>query len=566
MLICDQQYWWVNVWSRQNNQDSSTEHPDMVYYLSVYIGLSAIAWIIGSLRCYVALTTSIQASRQLFHRLLHVVLRAPLRWLDTVPLGRLLNRFSTDFNMLDSRLGYDLTELLNSVMDCLVVILAGMLVSPILILSTAFLVSGCVWYVRKYLSAAREVKRLECIARSPIYELFDSSCTGLWTIRAFGKAETYIHQIQAKIDRHAQAYWHLYLLNRWLTFRINIIGAFFSTATAIIVVSREKVTGSMAGFAIAFTNQLSFALVLGIRMYANLEMEMNGVERVLEYSDIDTEDYGGDDAPASWPMEGRLDVSNLTVGYAPDLPPVIQGLSFHAEPNQRIGILGRTGAGKSSLALALFRFLEAREGRILVDGVDISTVKLDHLRSRLAIIPQNPVLFTGTVRSNLDPFDEHNDNELLLALEHVRWTSNVTVDANAVADEKPGSPLDTPIAEGGSNLSQGQRQLLCLARAMISNPKILVLDEATSAVDKGTDELIQQSIRSDFGQCATTLLVIAHRINTIADFDRVLVLDAGRAVEFGSPRDLMENDNGYFRRMVEEDLESERLKKVIYNY
>lgn len=304
---------------------------------------------------------------------------------------------------------------------------------------------------------------------------------------------------------------------------------------------------------------------------------MNAMERIVEYSRIPVEKQEGTVVPAHWPTEGRLQVEGLVAGYAPDLPPVLKGLSFEVTRNQRIGVIGRTGAGKSSLTLALFRFLEAREGRIVIDGIDISKMKLHDLRSRLAIIPQDPVLFSGTVRSNLDAFDEHGDAELYDALERVhliRGTGNVSRGefTSAPVTDAPSSlafsdvnsnifsNLSSRISEGGLNLSQGQRQLLCLARAIVSRPKIMVLDEATSAVDMATDVLIQRSIREEFED--STLLVIAHRLLTIADFDRILVMSDGRAVEYDTPRNLLAK-RGAFWEMVEQSGDRDRLEEII---
>lgn len=321
---------------------------------------------------------------------------------------------------------------------------------------------------------------------------------------------------------------------------------------------------------------------------------MNAVERIIEYSEITTETEGGEDAAASWPTEGKLEVENLIVGYAPDLSPVLKGLTFSVKKNERIGVVGRTGAGKSSLTLALFRFLEAREGSIHIDGVDISKIKLHDLRSRIAIIPQDPVLFSGTVRSNLDPFDEHTDQELKDALERVHlveWASTSGAPSTLGADEDVAEAsnsenssinkvkgkataaatantntnvfrsLRSAISEGGLNLSQGQRQLLCLARAIVARPKIMILDEATSAVDKATDALIQRSIREEFQD--STLIVIAHRLSTIVDFDRILVMSEGKGVEYDTPKVLVETVDGVFRGMVESSGEAEVLREII---
>ncbi|PLB47488.1 P-loop containing nucleoside triphosphate hydrolase protein [Aspergillus steynii IBT 23096] len=534
------QYWWMNIWTA--GSESAASYVETWYYFRIYLGLAVIVCLVGALRSYIAMTISLQASSHLFRRLLHVVLRTRMQWLDTVPVGRILNRFTADFYILDSRLGLDLTTLLSSGMDCIGVIMGAVIVQPILLLFGALLLYGAFWYTGRYLAAAREVKRLECVARSPIYEHFSSSMEGIVTIRAFQRTQHYVTQMQEKVERHAQAVWHLALFNQWFTFRINALGALFSLVTALAVIWREDVTGSMAGFALVFTNHLCFALVSLSRAYATLEMDMNGVDRILEYSDLPTEDGSGHIPSSAWPAGGRLAVSDLKVAYAADSPAVLRNVTFEALPGERIGIVGRTGAGKSSLALALFRFLEVPRGAICIDGIDISTIALGHLRRHLAIIPQSPVLLSGTVRSNLDPFGEYADGILSHALEQVHWTKLAGVPST--------NALDAPISTEGSNCSHGQRQLLCLARAMLAKPAVMILDEATSAVDRDTDELIQQSIRANCQ--GTTLLVIAHRIQTIADFDKVLVLDNGEVVEFGPPATLMAR-NGLFTQMVKAD-------------
>lgn len=313
--------------------------------------------------------------------------------------------------------------------------------------------------------------------------------------------------------------------------------------------------------------------------YASIELAMNATERIVEYSRIPIEDQFGRDSqpgaenktmgstvPAAWPVEGRLEVEGLVVGYDSDLPPVLRGLSFKVTKNQRVGVVGRTGAGKSSLTLALFRFLEAREGSIRIDGIDISKIGLHDLRSRLAIIPQDPVLFSGTVRSNLDPFDDHTDTELFDAMERVQLIRSSLNESGTATPTLSDTNVNifksllSRISEGGLNLSQGQRQLLCLARAIASRPKIMVLDEATSAVDMATDFLIQRSIREEFKD--STMIVIAHRLSTIADFDKILVMSEGKAVEFDTPKTLLEA-KGMFWEMVKQSGEKGRLEKII---
>ncbi|OGM43993.1 ABC bile acid transporter [Aspergillus bombycis] len=537
-------YSWVRLWT----ESGSTTVPDprrMGSYTLGYIIIACAACIVGTLRSYFVFDVSLHAATRLFHQTLHAILGAQLQWLESVPRGTLVNLFASDFYLIDSRLGFDLIGLFSAAMDCVGVVMGAVLVCPTLTIIAAMLLCAVIWYTKRYVVAVCEIKQLEATTRGTVYEHFDMSSQGLSTIHAFCRREDYTTVMHAKIDQQAKTSWYLYLLNRWLTCRINVLGTLFSLCTLFFVVTSDSITGSFAGFALVFTNHLCHALVMLSRTYATAEMDFSAVERAMEYTEVPTENSGGEDAPDGWPTQGRLSVRSLTVAYSPELSPVLHNITFTVEPGQRLGVVGRTGAGKSSLALALLRCLEAREGAILIDGIDISTVKLQHLRRRLAMIPQNPILFTGTVRSNLDPFDQYSDRWLIQALQRVSW-------------DRP-EALHTPVSEGGSNLSCGERQLLCLARAMLSDPAVLVMDEATSAMDHGTDQLIQRSIRSQIGEMNPTLIVIAHRLQTIADFDRVLVLHEGKAVEFGSPQDLMRSRHGLFRQLVDDDVDKENL-------
>jgi ABC-type multidrug transport system fused ATPase/permease subunit len=551
---------------------------ELAYYLGVYLGISLLAWVIGTLRYFSVMVASIRASKVMFENLTFAVLRAPLRWLDTIPLGRILNRFTSDFNMLDSRIAYDISFFAHNLFQVVAVLIAGIFVTPILIVFALALLAACLFYALRYLAGAREVKRLESNAKSPVFEQFSSVLTGIATIRAFDKTDAYIERMYKRIDTHCRAYWHLWLFNRWMGFRLNMVGAIFAGVVAALIVSIRNIDAPLAGFALSFALNLSEAVIWMLRQYSNVELDSNATERIVEYSQITLEKQGGDEPPAAWPTKGELEVNELVVAYAPDLPPVLKGLTFSVSQNQRIGVVGRTGAGKSSLTLALFRFLEARSGSVHIDGIDISKISLHHLRSRLAIIPQDPVLFSGTVRSNLDPFEQHGDAELRDALARVHLIPSASVaPSGAQTPVTPGQAtpasddpntnknifrsLSSKISEGGLNLSQGQRQLLCLARAIVSRPKIMVLDEATSAVDMETDALIQRSIREEFGDA--TLIVIAHRLSTIADFDKILVMGEGRVVEFDEPSALMKDEQGVFKGLVEESGERKELEGVI---
>ncbi|GLA29667.1 hypothetical protein AnigIFM63604_009087 [Aspergillus niger] len=590
---------WMMIWSNSTNKSRYTEDMNtkgaestgvkITWFLSIYLLLSICSCIVAISRSFLAVRITLKMSRRLFERFLSSILRAPLQWLDQIPAGNILNNFSADFSLIDSRLGYDLNYALGVVFDLLSIVLAASLVNVWLNLLSACSLLLAFYYGQLFIKKIRAVKELESTMRSPVLHHLCATMDGIMTVRAYRQEETYREEMFGKIDRHCRASWCLWLLTRWIAVRASTIGAAFTTAASILVLSSNGITASTAGFAITFIMRYSGVMSQVIRQYANLEISLNSVERVSWSLDIPAEKYESTDPMSeSWPADGQLDVSDLTVCYSPDLPPVLSDLSFSIPPNTRVGVVGRTGAGKSSLAMALFRFLEAQQGSIHVAGVDISTVPLRQLRTRLAIVPQDPILFSGTIRSNLDPFNEHSEQELLSALRRVHWTI-----PDADHDENhPGSPLieldedeeprenpfnslelqfqhppsilNTAVTERGANFSQGQRQCLCLARAILRRPKILVLDEATSAIDKPTDAVIQKSIRAEFGHNDSTLLVIAHRISTIVDFDRVLVLDAGRAIEYGTPRELIANRNGVFRSLVESSVERDELLETMH--
>lgn len=551
----------------------------MNFYLGIYIVLSVSAAFLSTLRWYYIFTGSVRASRELFARLNFIVLRAPLRWLDTVPVGRVLNRFTADFHSVDTHLAYAVAFAANAFLNLLGVVVAGLFVSPVIILLAFLLLSVSVIFANQYLHAARSVKRMESITKSPVFEQFGSALTGVLTIRSFSKSQIYVERMYRRLDDWTVATWNLWLFNRWMSWRMSVVGSFFASFVTFYILLRPDMDSALAGFALSFALEFSGHIMWTIRHYANAELEMNAAERIVEYTELPTEDLTGVRPPAAWPTEGRVEVNDLVVTYADDLPPVLKGLTFSVNRNERVGVIGRTGAGKSSLTLALFRFVEALSGSILIDGIDISKIRLHDLRSRLAIIPQDPVLFSGTVRSNLDPFDNHTDAELVDSLARVHLISENETSPGTPVSAAPSDlsrkntnifrSLSSAISEGGLNLSQGQRQLLCLARAIVSRPKVMVLDEATSAVDMATDALIQRSIREEFGD--STLVVIAHRLSTIADFDRILVLSDGRVAEYGTPRELWEagqdgqdETKGIFRAMCEQSGEREVLRKIVY--
>ncbi|KAH8588532.1 ABC bile acid transporter [Bisporella sp. PMI_857] len=561
----------------------SSSESNLLYYLGIYVGISLILIVVVAFRSYFVYRGALTGSRKLFEDMTYSVLRTPLRWLDTVPTGRILNRFTADFQNIDSTLGLYFGIFCSAILGLIGIWVTGAIISPYMLISSIFLLGSCVYMTRRYLNGARTIKRLESIQKSPMISHFSSSLEGLSTIRAFGNAPVFVDRMYVLIDAFADSTWHNWLFSNWIGFRMAIVGSCFSSIVAAFIVSTNGIDASLAGFALAFALDYRGAAMRIIRLVANIELDMNAAERVFEYCNIDMENQGGiDNLRASWPEEGKLEVTDLEVGYAEGLPSILKGLTFKADSNQRIGVVGRTGAGKSTLSLALFRFLEARKGSIIIDEIDISTIKLHDLRTRLAIIPQDPVLFSGPIRSNLDPFDEFSDYQIKEVLARVHLTPSVDntptpeplVDASEAVNESETTTiisdngnanifldLSSPISSGGTNLSQGQKQLLCLARAILSRPRVLILDEATSAVDMSTDALIQRSIREEFAN--TTLLVVAHRLSTVADFDRILVMRDGVAAEFGSPKELLQTEDGVFKGMVGQSGQREELEKTI---
>ncbi|PKX97332.1 putative ABC transporter [Aspergillus novofumigatus IBT 16806] len=539
--------YWVSVWTRAYNDSSprsvltqSGDHPDfrtgglhldhrLVYYSSIYFALAFASWILDIMRIQIILRGSIKASKVMFEQFAQTILRAPLRFLDITPVGQILNRFTSDFGTFDSDLALDLSYLLHSGIMILGVIFAASVTSP-LIVGLGLLTLLASWAVAFfYVTGAREAKRLESTARSPIFELVGSLLTGLPTIRAFGREKAYLKRMYDLIDMHCQALWHKRLFSCWMSFWMSMVGAIFVASVTITFVTIRTLDAPLAGFALSFALELSDHISWLLSQYAKLELDANAAERIVEYTQLDQEPQAGIPVPVYWPSNGEIEVTDLCVTYGPDLPPVLQDLTFTLRPGERVGIVGRTGAGKSSLALALLRCLDARSGSIHIDGIDIAQVRLHDLRSRVGIIPQDPVVFAGTVREVLDPFGQHDDSELLDALTEVGLLS-------ADCDAPGPFSLDATIIEGGRNLSQGQKQLLCLARALVSRPKILIMDEATASIDMESDIRIQRTLRQVVRGC--TLMVIAHRLSTIADFDRIIM---------GRPGELMTIENGVFR-------------------
>ncbi|KAF3782031.1 ABC transporter C family member 2 [Nymphaea thermarum] len=398
-------------------------------------------------------------------------------------------------------------------------------------------------------STAREVKRLDSITRSPVYAQFGEALNGLSTIRAY-KAYDRMAKINGKsMDNNVRFTLVNMSANRWVSIRLETLGGLMIWLTATFAVMQNQRASNQQAFASSMGLLLTYALNITslltsvLRLASMAENSLNAVERVGTYIDLPSEAPSvveSNRPPPGWPALGTIKFEDVVLRYRPELPPVLHGLSFTVLQSEKVGIVGRTGAGKSSMLNALFRIVELEQGRIYIDEYDVAKFGLEDLRKTLGIIPQSPVLFSGTVRFNLDPFNEHNDADL--------WESLERAHLKDVIRRNP-LGLDAEVSEAGENFSVGQRQLLSLARALLRRSKILVLDEATAAVDVGTDALIQKTIREEFRSC--TMLIIAHRLNTIIDCDRVLLLNAGQVLEFDTPENLLSNESSAFSKMVQ---------------
>ncbi|KAF9940341.1 hypothetical protein BGZ65_007307 [Modicella reniformis] len=669
-----------------NSDDDDDEEPvDLDFYIGIYCLITLMAVFLTMVRMFWQFYGSLRASRSLYERLLVSIIRAPIRFFDTTPKGRILNRFSKDFEVIDGQLIHKMVSMILDILGVLAVFFLISVVTPGFLVAAAFIAMAYVFVGLYYIASSRELKRLESVTKSPLYSHFGETLVGVSTIRAFGMETRFMEEVLMKLDNNNAPYYFLWMCNRWLSIRVDFMGAMVNFSAGILVIfNLDTLDAGWAG--ISLGSAINF-------------MSLIYWPAVIE----------GSRPPADWPFDGKIEVKDLTMQYAPDLGPVLHGISLNIRPREKIGIVGRTGSGKSTLALSFFRFMESTAGSIVIDGIDISKIGLEDLRRRLTIIPQDAVLFNGTIRSNLDPFQEHSDYEIWEALRRVHLvkgrrsragsasssppransafyqnihytpydqhalgmnghahphhhhhhnppnyifmdpsvavaaaeyegrgvyddpfhppavshrlspsarnehlfgpadnaTSSLTymdhsnMNGNNLLPIDPMTPrvlcsalnqsdvvdaasfvgagtsvrassvqgsleltdpfesLDSPVSDGGQNFSQGQRQLLCMARALLRQSRVIIMDEATASVDFATDEKIQMTIRTELGD--STLITVAHRLRTIMDYDRVLVLEQGHVVEFDSPINLITNPSSRFRDMVEKSGEVDAL-------
>ncbi|KAH7720742.1 ATP-binding cassettesub-family C (CFTR/MRP)member 1 [Aphelenchoides avenae] len=537
---------WLTSWSNDNAARKNTSRVSMPVELrlGVYAAVGFFEVILMFFGMSSLLFGGVSASRNLHAPLLHAIFRAPMRFFDTTPFGRILNRIGKDIETIDFLLPYNVQFFAQCILQVLSTLIIIIISTPIFSIVVLPLAITYLIVLRYYIATSRQLKRLESITRSPIYSHLSESIHGAATIRAYNLVPKFQRISEHKVDAHVQCRYLNYVANRWLSVRLEFIGNCVVLFAALFAaLTRENTTAGVLGLSVSYSLNITFVLNFAVRQISKLETNIVSVERVKEYSETTPEaewkSEPGNEPPKDWPSEGRIRIQNYSTRYRPGLELVVKGLSADIHAHERIGIVGRTGAGKSSVTLALFRMIEPTQGRIIIDDVDICALGLHDLRSNITIIPQDPVLFSGTLRFNLDPFGRHTDDEIWRALKYANLEE--------FASNQP-QKLNHEITEGGDNISVGQRQLVCLARALLRKSKVLVLDEATAAVDMNTDVLIQKTIREEFKD--STVVTIAHRLNTILDYNRIIVLDSGRIKEFDTPDNLLANKKSIFYSMV----------------
>lgn len=564
--------WVLKYWSEKNLATGENVKPQL--YLLIYTLTGVAGALLAFIGNYLIWRFSAIRSSRIFHdEMAKSVLNSPMSFFDTTPIGRILNRFSDDMSSIDQEVLWNLIALCSFVLECFSRLAIVVYNLPLMIFVIAFLVVLYNHFRGLFMPAMRELKRLRTTLRSPVFSHLQESLNGIDTLRAYDEVERYSHSMHLKVGVVTKIEWTTQCCNRWLSMRLQSIAALIVLTSSLMILVgylfNNRLTPSMIGFIMTYVFTSTSRLNAIVRMWAQCEVKAVNLERVLEYmrlpseADAIIEDHR---PPHSWPTDGTIHFKDYSTRYRENLDPVLKNITLDIKPAEKVGIVGRTGAGKSSLTLALFRIIEPINGNVDIDNINTSSIGLFDLRSQLNIIPQDAHAFEGSVRQNLDPFGNYTDEQLWKVLDMAHLKAHVeSMKTEPKKDEEeddgerkskdsktpePQVGLDAKVLEGGSNLSSGQKQLLCLARALLKESKVLVLDEATAAVDVQTDKIIQETIRSEFKD--KTILTIAHRLDTIMDSDRVLVLEKGTIKEFDSPANLLNNKNSEFFSLCKE--------------
>ncbi|XP_071960141.1 ATP-binding cassette sub-family C member 9-like [Antedon mediterranea] len=540
---------WLSLYTEKSvdsaNKTQEQIDSELDTFLQGYAGFIMGAAVMTMISSVLSMNGLLTASNLVHRQMLNAILHAYMRFFDTTPTGRILNRFSSDMQVLDQKMMNIVPFHIRMVMLVTGGLIVNAIISYIFVAPIIPIAITYYFLLKYYLSASRDSKRIESITRSPVYSHFGETINGLSSVRAFQEQVPFLQSLVAKIDHNSTILLYQQVLTLWLSVRLSTVGSliiFSSGIATLIPGSMGYLDPSSVGLAITYAISMSTYLSVIVQRMAQIETLMNAIERSQVWTNLSTEPQGGNALPSpQWPHSGEISIDNMSVRYAPGLDTILQDVTINIKPGQKVGICGRTGSGKSSLTLALFRIIDTFRGRIVIDDIDIATIPLNQLRQRLAIIPQDPVLFTGTIRFNLDPDSLYSDKELWEALEIAQMK-------NFVAEL--GSGLNSPVFEGGDNFSVGQRQLLCLARAFLIKTKVLVMDEATASIDVKTDAVLQEVVRRVFKY--RTVLTIAHRVSTILDSDIIVVLSDGKVIEYDSPDRLLQR-NSEFASLVRSD-------------
>ncbi|XP_064233401.1 ATP-binding cassette sub-family C member 9 isoform X5 [Aotus nancymaae] len=537
--------YWLATWTSEYNINS-TGKADQTYYVagfSILCGAGIFLCLVTSLTVeWMGLT----AAKNLHHNLLNKIILGPIRFFDTTPLGLILNRFSADTNIIDQHIPPTLESLTRSTLLCLSAI--GMISHATPVFLVALLPLGVAFYfIQKYFRvASKDLQELDDSTQLPLLCHFSETAEGLTTIRAFRHETRFKQRMLELTDTNNIAYLFLSAANRWLEVRTDYLGACIVLTASIASISGSSNSGLVGLgllYALTITNYLNWV----VRNLADLEVQMGAVKKVNSFLTMESENYEGtmdpSQVPEHWPQEGEIRIHDLCVRYENNLKPVLKHVKAYIKPGQKVGICGRTGSGKSSLSLAFFRMVDIFDGKIVIDGIDISKLPLHTLRSRLSIILQDPILFSGSIRFNLDPECKCTDDRLWEALEIAQLKNMVK--------SLPGG-LDAVVTEGGENFSVGQRQLFCLARAFVRKSSILIMDEATASIDMATENILQKVVMTAFAD--RTVVTIAHRVHTILTADLVIVMKRGNILEYDTPESLLAREDGVFASFVRADM------------
>ncbi|CAN1778433.1 ABC transporter C family member 10 [Linum perenne] len=524
-------------------QDPRTRKANL---LTVYSAIGGIMAVILIIRPRVVVLLGCGTSKSIFSKLLVSLFRAPMSFYDSTPLGRVLSRVSADMSIVDLEMAFKSTITLGSTMSTYSIFAVLAFLSwPVLFVIIPMVYLSIILQ-RYYVASSKELMRINGTSKSTLASHLAESIAGSVTIRAFGEEESMFAKNLELIDRNASPYFHSFSANEWLVQRLEFLCAIIlsSTTLAMAMLDLGASASGFIGMELSYGLSLNMFMLVSVQFQCLLSNLIISVERLEQYTHIASEapEVIPNNRPQpTWPAIGKLEISNLKVRYRQNAPLVLKGISFTVEGGHKVGIVGRTGSGKTTLISALFRLVEFEQGKIIIDGINISSIGLHDLRSHLAIIPQDPTLFIGTVRYNLDPLSQHTDQEIWKVLEkcHLR-------DAILEKEER----LNAPVAQDGSNWSMGQRQLFCLGRAILKRSRILVLDEATASIDNATDSILQKTIKSEFEDC--TVITVAHRIPTVMNCNKVLGISDGKVVEYDEPVELMKRESSLFAQLVKE--------------